>query len=80
MQNTIKFEMEDWVEIVEALGSKIHMIQSGQLGPEDRPGDDKNWIAHLQRILRKIEGPKSKSADFAIFKNTRHNKKRRSHT
>ena len=38
MQNTIKFEIDDWVEIVEALGSKIRLIETGQLGPEDHPG------------------------------------------
>jgi len=51
-----QFEETDWIEIIEALGSKIRQIQSGQLGPEDRPGDDKKWIAHLRRIIRKIEG------------------------
>ena len=77
MQNTVKLEMEDWVEIVEALGSKIHLIQSGQLGPEDRRGDDKKWIAHLRRIIRKIEcqGP-----EFTTFKKHVTTKKRRSIT
>ncbi|MCG3205507.1 MAG: hypothetical protein KCHDKBKB_02229 [Elusimicrobia bacterium] len=68
MKNEIRFDMADWEEIVEALGSKIHMIQSGQLGPEDRPGQDKEWIAHLRRIIRKIEGRKCKGVDFAVFK------------
>lgn len=68
MQNTIKFEIDDWVEIVEALGSKIHMIQSGQLGRENRPGQDKEWIAHLLRIIRKIEGTNCRGTDFAVFK------------
>ena len=69
MQNTIKLEMDDWVEIVEAIGSKIRMIESGQLGPEDQPGQDKQWIAHLRRIIRKIEGPNCKGMDFAVFTN-----------
>jgi hypothetical protein len=68
MRDTIKFEMDDWVEIVEALGSKIRQIESGQLGPEDHPGQDKEWIAHLLRVIRKIEGPKCTGTDFAIFK------------
>lgn len=68
MRNTIKFEMDDWVEIVEALGSKIRLIESGQLAPEDRPGQDKEWIAHLRRIIRKIEGRKCKGVNFAVFK------------
>lgn len=51
-----RFDEADWIEIIEALGSKIRQIQSGQLGTEDRPGDDKKWIAHLRRIIRKIEG------------------------
>jgi hypothetical protein len=70
MRNIIKFEMDDWVEIVEAVGSKIHMIQSGQLGPEDRFGQDQEWIAHLRRIIRKIEGPKCGGVNFAVFKKT----------
>lgn len=56
MKSTMRFTESDWVEIVEALGSKIRQIETGQLGPEDRPGDDKKWIAHLRKIIRKIEG------------------------
>lgn len=80
MQNTIKFEMDDWVEIVEALGSKIRQIESGQLGPEDQPGQDKKWIAHLLRIIRKIEGTNCRGTDFAVFKKHVTTKKRRSIT
>lgn len=68
MRNTIRFEMADWVEIVEALGSKINQIHTGQLGPEDRPGQDKEWITHLRRIMRKIEGRKCDGIHFAVFK------------
>jgi hypothetical protein len=68
MKNEIEFQMCDWVEIVEALGSKIHQIHTGQLGMEDRPGQDKEWIAHLRRIIRKIEGPKCAGINFAAFK------------
>lgn len=67
MKNEIKFQMCDWVEIVEALGSKIRQVESGQLGPEDHPGQDKKWIAHLRRIIRKIEGPKCSGIKFAVF-------------
>jgi hypothetical protein len=70
MQNTIKFETCDWVEIVEALESKIRMIESGQLGPEDQSGQDKEWIGHLRRIIRKIEGTKCKGMDSSVFKKT----------
>ncbi len=69
MQN-ITFRKDDWVEIVEALGSKIRMIESGQLGPEDQPGQDKKWIAHLRQITRKIERTKCEGMDFAVFKKT----------
>ncbi|MCG3205745.1 MAG: hypothetical protein KCHDKBKB_02468 [Elusimicrobia bacterium] len=68
MRNEIQFTLSDWVEIVEALGSKIRQIESGQLGPEDQLGQDKKWIAHLLRIIRKIEGPQCKGVDFAVFK------------
>ncbi len=67
MRNTIKFEKADWEEIVEALGSKIRMIQTGQLGPEDHPGQHKEWISHLCRIIRKIEGRRSEGGHLAIF-------------
>lgn len=67
MRNIIEFEMDDWVEIAEALASKIGQIQNGHLGPEDRPGQDKEWIAHLRRIIRKIEGPKCDGMKFAVF-------------
>ena len=63
----ITFRKDDWVEIVEALGSKIRMIESGQLGSEDQPGQDKKWIAHLLRIIRKIEGSKCTGTDFVVF-------------
>ena len=68
MDNTIKFEMADWEEILEALRSKINQIHTGQLGPEDRPGQDKEWIAHLCRIIRKIEGRTCDGIHLAVFK------------
>ena len=68
MRDTIKFEMADWEEIVEALGSKIAQIQNGSLGKEDYPGQDKEWVAHLCRIIRKIEGRKNKHFHLAVFK------------
>jgi len=58
MQKTIKLTSADWEEIVEALSSKIGLIENGRLGPEDYPGQDWKWIAHLRRIMRKIEGRK----------------------
>ncbi len=67
MKRHIRFEMADWVEVVEALGSKIRQIQSGQLGPEDRPGQDREWIAHLRRIIRKIEGRNRDASRYAVF-------------
>ena len=68
MQNTIKFKMADWEEIVEALGSKIGQIQNGSLGKEDYPGQDSEWVVHLCRIIRKIEGRKNKHFRLAVFK------------
>lgn len=58
MQKSIELPPADWEEIVEALHSKIGQIQNGQLGTEDFPGQDREWIAHLRRIIRKIEGRK----------------------
>ncbi len=77
MQNTIKFEMADWVEIVEALGSKIHMIQSGQLAPEDRSGQDKEWIAPSTQGHPKNRRPEMRRCELRRFQENSHNKKRR---
>lgn len=67
MKAAIRFTESDWVEIVEALGSKIRQIQSGKLGPEDHPGQDREWISHLRRIMRKIEGRKREASRYAVF-------------
>lgn len=68
MRDTVKLEMSDWEEIVEALASKIGQIEMGHFGKEDYPGQDKEWIAHLRRIIRKIEGHKFDGIHLAVFK------------
>ena len=66
--DTIKFTHADWEEVVAALSSKIGDIKRGHFGQEDFPGQDKEWTAHLQRIIRKIEGPKGNGINLAVFR------------
>lgn len=46
---------KDWEEIYYALESKVKAIQAGTYGPEDQPGQDRKWIAHMKSIMKKIE-------------------------
>jgi hypothetical protein len=55
MNQPTKLDQRDWEEIVAALESKITALKRGDLGAEEHPGQDKKWIAHLRRIIRKIE-------------------------
>ena len=66
--DTIKFTYADWEEVVAALSSKIGDIKKGHLGQEDFPGQDKEWVAHLRRIIRKIEGRKGNGINLAVFR------------
>jgi hypothetical protein len=50
---------EDWSEIYYALEAKSLALRQG--GPEDEPGQDARWIAHLDAVREKI-GPDGTSA------------------
>lgn len=52
----ISLTREDWCEIYNALETKLLALRQGKYGPEDEPGQDARWIAHLEAIKRKI-GP-----------------------
>lgn len=52
---TMSLPREDWEEMYYALESKIKAVQAGDYAPEDDPGDDQKWIAHMKRIMKRIE-------------------------
>ncbi len=57
----INLTREDWVEIYYALDTKLLTLRQGKYGPEDEPGQDADWIAHMKAIMRKI-GPDGAAA------------------
>ncbi len=52
----ISLTREDWSEIYYALEAKLQALRQGKYGPEDEPGQDAQWIAHLDALRAKI-GP-----------------------
>jgi hypothetical protein len=57
----ISLTREDWSEIFYALESKSLALRQGKYSPEDEPGQDAEWIAHLDALREKI-GPDGTSA------------------
>jgi hypothetical protein len=57
----ISLTREDWCEIYYALEAKSLALREGKYGPEDEPGQDAKWIAHLEAVRDKI-GPDGSSA------------------
>jgi hypothetical protein len=45
---------EDWSEIYYALEAKSSALRQGKYGPEEEPGQDAEWIAHLDAVREKI--------------------------
>ena len=52
----INMTPEDWAEIYYALDTKSLALRQGMYDPETEPGETAKWIAHLERIKKKI-GP-----------------------
>ncbi|MGH7814360.1 MAG: hypothetical protein ACREQI_10215 [Candidatus Binataceae bacterium] len=52
----IDLTREDWTEIYYALETKSLALRQGNMGPEDRPGQDAEWIAQIEEIKQAI-GP-----------------------
>ncbi len=48
------FTRDELIEIYYALESKAMAIKAGQMGPEERRGEDKRWIRSLKEIMAKI--------------------------
>ena len=57
----INLTREDWAEIYYALEAKSRALVQGKYGPEDTPGQDAAWIAHIKTIMQKI-GPDGAAA------------------
>jgi hypothetical protein len=53
--NAPKLSDSDWVEIYYALDSVATRVERGEYGPEDKEGDDEEWISHLRDIMSVIE-------------------------
>jgi hypothetical protein len=47
---------KDWSEIYYALESKSQALRQGKYRPEEEPGQDDEWVAHIDAIRAKI-GP-----------------------
>jgi hypothetical protein len=52
----ISLTREDWAEIYYALETKSLALRQSKYRPENEPGQDAEWIAHMDAIREKI-GP-----------------------
>lgn len=52
---TVPLSRRDWEEIFYALETKAKLVKDGYYGPEDKPGEDGEWISHMKAIMRKID-------------------------
>jgi hypothetical protein len=50
----ISLTREDWSEIYYALETKSLALRQGKYGPEDEPGQDAEWIDHIEAVRGKI--------------------------
>jgi hypothetical protein len=57
----INLTQEDWAEIYYALETKSLAVRQGKYNPEDSPGQNAEWITHLDALIEKI-GPDGSSA------------------
>jgi hypothetical protein len=57
----ISLTREDWSEIYYALEAKSLALKQGKYGPEDEPGQDAEWTAHIDGVRKKI-GPDGATA------------------
>ena len=45
---------ELWSELANTLESKIRLIERGDYGDGENPGDNERWIADLNRVLEHV--------------------------
>ena len=57
----ISLTREDWAEIYYALETKALALRQGKYRAEDAPGQDAEWISHLEAVKRAI-GPDGATA------------------
>jgi hypothetical protein len=57
----ISLTREDWAEIYYALETKSVALRQGKFAPEDKPGQDGEWIAHIEAVKQTI-GPDGATA------------------
>jgi len=57
----ISLTREDWAEIYYALETKSRALRQGKYGAEDNPGQDAEWIAHIEAVKQAI-GPDGAAA------------------
>jgi hypothetical protein len=57
----INLTREDWSEIYYSLGLKSLALRQGRYGQEDKPGQDAEWITHIEAVREKI-GPDGATA------------------
>ncbi len=57
----ISLTREDWSEIYYSLEMKSLALRQGKYGQEDEPGQDAEWIAHIETVREKI-GPDGATA------------------
>lgn len=50
----IAFDLNELVELDEALATKLNYIDTGRFGPEERPGEDRRWMDDLKAIKAKV--------------------------
>lgn len=50
----ITLTRKDWSEIYYALETKSLALRQGKYGPEDKPGQDAAWIAHIEAVRTTI--------------------------
>jgi hypothetical protein len=57
----ISLTREDWFEIYYALETKSLALRQGKYRPEDEPGQEADWITHIEAVREKI-GPDGATA------------------
>jgi hypothetical protein len=57
----ISLTREDWSEIYYALETKSLALRQGKYRPEDEPGQEADWITHIEAVREKI-GPDGATA------------------
>jgi len=52
---TIDMSETEWRETINAIESKIRLIERGDYGEGDEPGDNEKWLRDLRGALTKMD-------------------------